>query len=115
MLLIAEIDQRIEIGNAFRPDIAAASAITVVALQAGLRASEIMGLRDVATSSSAPGLTFAVTARGRKHCTTPLRWETVKVLEAWLKEKALARVTAPATNPERYRPDDKLLAFLESL
>ena len=32
-----------------------------------------------------------------------------------LKEKALARVTAPAVNPGRYRPDDKLLAFLESL
>ncbi len=32
-----------------------------------------------------------------------------------LKEKALARVTATAANPGRYRPDDKLLAFLESL
>jgi integrase/recombinase XerD len=32
-----------------------------------------------------------------------------------LKEKALARVTVPATNPGRYRPDDELLAFLESL
>lgn len=32
-----------------------------------------------------------------------------------LKEKALARVAAPATNPGRYRPDDSLLAFLEAL
>lgn len=32
-----------------------------------------------------------------------------------LKEKALARMTAPASNPARYRPDDELLAFLESL
>ena len=32
-----------------------------------------------------------------------------------LKEKALARVVAPASNPKRYRPDDKLLAFLEAL
>jgi integrase/recombinase XerD len=32
-----------------------------------------------------------------------------------LKEKALARVTAPASNLGRYRPDDKLLAFLEAL
>ena len=32
-----------------------------------------------------------------------------------LKEKALARITAPASNPGRYRPDDKLLAFLEAL
>jgi integrase/recombinase XerD len=32
-----------------------------------------------------------------------------------LKEQALSRVTAPATRPNRYRPDDELLAFLESL
>ena len=32
-----------------------------------------------------------------------------------LKEQALARVTAPESNPGRYRPDDKLLAFLEAL
>ena len=32
-----------------------------------------------------------------------------------LKEKALARITAPASHPGRYRPDDTLLAFLEAL
>jgi site-specific recombinase XerD len=32
-----------------------------------------------------------------------------------LKEKALNRVTAPESKPGRYRPDDDLLAFLESL
>ena len=32
-----------------------------------------------------------------------------------LKEQALARMTAPASNPGRCRPDDNLLAFLESL
>jgi integrase/recombinase XerD len=32
-----------------------------------------------------------------------------------LKEKALARVTAPESKPGRYRPDDALLAFLEAL
>lgn len=32
-----------------------------------------------------------------------------------LKEKALSCVAAPATSPGRYRPDDQLLAFLESL
>jgi integrase/recombinase XerD len=32
-----------------------------------------------------------------------------------LKEQALARMTAPASSPGRYRPDDDLLAFLESL
>jgi site-specific recombinase XerD len=32
-----------------------------------------------------------------------------------LKEQALARVAATASLPGRYRPDDKLLAFLEGL
>jgi integrase len=32
-----------------------------------------------------------------------------------LKEQALARMTAPASTPGRYRPDDTLLAFLEAL
>jgi site-specific recombinase XerD len=32
-----------------------------------------------------------------------------------LKEQALARMNMPTTQPDRYRPDDKLLAFLESL
>jgi len=32
-----------------------------------------------------------------------------------LKEKALARIKAPASNTGRYRPGDKLLVFLESL
>jgi integrase len=32
-----------------------------------------------------------------------------------MKEKALARVAAPATPPGRFRPDDNLLAFLEGL
>ena len=32
-----------------------------------------------------------------------------------LKEKALALIAAPASQPGRYRPDDKLLAFLEAL
>lgn len=32
-----------------------------------------------------------------------------------LKEKALARITAPESHPGRYRPDDALLAFLEAL
>jgi integrase/recombinase XerD len=32
-----------------------------------------------------------------------------------LKEKALARITAPESKPGRYRPDDALLAFLEAL
>jgi site-specific recombinase XerD len=32
-----------------------------------------------------------------------------------IKENALSLITAPETKPGRYRPDDKLLAFLESL
>ena len=32
-----------------------------------------------------------------------------------LKEKALEKLETPASKPCRYRPDDKLLAFLEGL
>jgi site-specific recombinase XerD len=32
-----------------------------------------------------------------------------------LKEKALARVASTNAHPSRYKPDDALLAFLESL
>ena len=32
-----------------------------------------------------------------------------------LKEKVLAKTTPPGGKPGRYRPDDKLLAFLKSL
>ena len=32
-----------------------------------------------------------------------------------MKEKALARVAAPAAPMNRFRPDDQLLAFLEGL
>jgi integrase len=32
-----------------------------------------------------------------------------------LKERALAKTAATAARPARFRPDDKLLAFLQSL
>ena len=32
-----------------------------------------------------------------------------------MKEKALSLIAAPAASPGRYRPDDKLLVFLEAL
>ena len=182
-------------------------AILIVALQTGLRASELINLRrcDIVTGT---GAHIRCEGKGRKQRCTPLRRETLKVLEAWLreragadsdplfptirgtklsrdalehivrrhtpvgfqvvplagretgeparsrhstamellhhgvdqsvialwlghesvettqiymhadlrlKEKALARMTAPASNPGRYRPDDNLLAFLEAL
>lgn len=182
-------------------------AILMVALQTGLRASELINLRrcDIVTGT---GAHIRCEGKGRKQRCTPLRRETLKVLEAWLrewagtdsdplfptvrgttlsrdalerlvrrhtlsastscpsligkrvsphvlrhstamellhhgvdqsvialwlghesvettqvylhadlrlKEKALARMAAPASNPGRYRPDDKLLAFLEAL
>jgi site-specific recombinase XerD len=182
-------------------------AILLVALQTGLRASELIGLfcRDVVLGR---GAHIRCTGKGRKERCTPLRRDTVTVLEHWLKERrgstddplfpsnrgdklsrdalehlvwkhcraaavtrpsladkrvsphtlrhstamellqhgvdqtvialwlghesvettqvyihadlrmkemALARVTAPDIKPGRYRPDDKLLAFLESL
>jgi integrase/recombinase XerD len=182
-------------------------AILIVAMQTGLRATELVNLRrcDIVTGT---GAHVRCEGKGRKQRCTPLRRETVKVLEVWLKEqggvdhdplfpthrgsklsrdalehliqrhtasasnscpslkgkrvsphvlrhstamellhhgvdqsvialwlghesvettqvymhadlrlkeKALARMTANASRPGRYRPDDKLLAFLEAL
>jgi site-specific recombinase XerD len=181
-------------------------AILTLALQTGLRASELIGVRrDIVTGT---GAHIRCEGEGRRQPCTPLRRETLAVLEAWvkeragadsdplfptirgtklcrdalehivrghtrsasrscpslvgkrvsphvlrhstamellhhgvdqsvialwlghesvettqvyvhadlrLKEQALARMTAPASNPGRYRPDDELLAFLEAL
>jgi|SRR5579859_346625 len=182
-------------------------AILLVALQTGLRASELIGLRcqDIVLGK---GAHLRCDGKGRKERCTPLRLDTISVLERWLKErrgsaddplfpsmrgdrlsrdalehlvrkhsraaaascpslagkrvsphvlrhstamellqhgvdqtvialwlghesvettqvyihadlrikeKALSRITAPDTKPGRYRPDDKLLAFLEAL
>jgi integrase/recombinase XerD len=182
-------------------------ALLLVAVQTGLRASELTGLRcrDVVLGR---GAHIRCDGKGRKERCTPLRPDTVKLLERWLrerrgsqddplfpsirgdrmsrdalehlvrkhsqaaaascpslagkrisphilrhstamellqhgvdqtvialwlghesvettqvyihadlrmKEKALSRVAAPETPPGRYRPGDKLLAFLEAL
>jgi site-specific recombinase XerD len=182
-------------------------ALLIVALQTGLRASEIINLRrsDIVTGT---GAHVRCEGKGRKQRCTPLRQDTLKVLDRWLrerrgsdkdplfptvrgtklsrdalerlvqkhvlsaskvcpslmekrvsphvlrhstamellhhdvdqsvialwlghesvettqvyihadlrlKEKALARVAAPDMPPGRYRPNDELLAFLESL
>jgi integrase/recombinase XerD len=182
-------------------------AILTVALQTGLRASELVNLRrsDFVIGT---GAHLRCEGKGRKQRCTPLRRETVKMLETWLqerggteydpifptrrgsklsrdalehivrrhtlsaaktclslskkrvsphvlrhslamtllrqgvdqavialwlghervetaqvythadlriKEQALARMTSPPSTPGRYRPDDKLLAFLEEL
>ena len=181
--------------------------LLLVALQTGLRASELVGLRckDVALGT---GAHIRCVGKGRKERCTPLRRETAKAVETWLKEwrsgpdqplfpsmrgnalsrdalehlvrkhcqtaarscpslagkrisphtlrhstamellqhgvdqsvialwlghesvettqiylhadmrlkeQALSRVAAPASKPGRYRPDDQLLVYLESL
>ena len=61
-------------------------AVLMVALQTGLRASEIVGLRrcDVVIGT---GAYIRCEGKGRKQRCTPLRKETVNVLKAWLKER----------------------------
>jgi integrase/recombinase XerD len=50
-----------------------------------------------------------------------LRHESVQTTQIYLhadmaiKERALAPTVPPATSPGRYRPPDRLLAFLEAL
>lgn len=58
--------------------------ILLVTLQTGLRSSELIGLRrqDVVFG---PGAHVRCEGKGRKQRSTPLRKETAKLLEAWLK------------------------------
>jgi integrase/recombinase XerD len=61
-------------------------AILIVALQTGLRASELISLRrgDVVTGT---GAHIRCEGKGRKQRATPLHRETLQVLEVWLKER----------------------------
>ena len=61
-------------------------ALLILALQTGLRASEIVNLvrGDLVTGT---GAHVRCHGKGRKERSTPLRRETVKVLEAWLEER----------------------------
>ena len=61
-------------------------ALLILALQTGLRASEIIGLtvRDLVAGA---GAHIRCTGKGRKERCTPLRRETLKVLEVWLLER----------------------------
>jgi len=62
-------------------------AILVVALQTGMRVSELVQLRcrDIVFGT---GAHIRCEGKGRKRRATPLRRDTVKTLEAWLKERA---------------------------
>jgi integrase/recombinase XerD len=62
-------------------------AILSVALQTGLRVSEIINLRrrDIVTGT---GAHIRCEGKGRKQRCTPLRQEVIKVLDVWLKERA---------------------------
>jgi site-specific recombinase XerD len=61
-------------------------ALLLVAVQTGLRVSELIGLRrtDVALGT---GAHLACTGKGRKQRATPLLPETVSTLKAWLHER----------------------------
>ena len=62
-------------------------AILLLALQTGLRVSELINLncRDVILGT---GAHIRCEGKGRKRRSTPLRRDTVKTIEAWLKERA---------------------------
>jgi site-specific recombinase XerD len=77
-------------------------ALLLLALQTGLRLSEIIGLRcqDVALES---GPHVRCTGKGRKSRSVPLRKETVTILRAWLRERN-AQPDAPLFPNLRGRP-----------
>ena len=62
-------------------------AILLLALQTGLRVSELINLNccDVAFG---PGAHVRCEGKGRKQRSTPLRRDTIKTIEAWLRERA---------------------------
>lgn len=62
-------------------------AVLILALQTGLRVSEIISLRrrDIVTGT---GAHIRCEGKGRKQRCTPLRQEIIKVLDVWLKERA---------------------------
>lgn len=62
-------------------------AVLLLLLQTGLRVSEMINLncRDVVVG---PGAHVRCEGKGRKERCTPLRRETAKVMQAWLKERA---------------------------
>jgi site-specific recombinase XerD len=77
--LLAGVDQRIWIGRRDR-------ALLLLAVQSGLRVSELVGLRcqDVVLGT---GAHVRCQGKGRKDRCTPLRKEAVAVLRAWLREQ----------------------------
>jgi integrase/recombinase XerD len=57
-----------------------------VAVDTGLRASELAGLRNCDVELGT-GAHLSCTGKGRKHRSTPLRKQTAAVLAAWMKER----------------------------
>ena len=84
--LVAAADQQTWIGRRDR-------ALLLLAVQSGLRVSELVGLRsqDVVLGS---GAHVRCQGKGRKERCTPLRKETVTLLRAWLREQ-----NGPPANP----------------
>jgi len=62
-------------------------AILLLALQTGLRVSELVNL-DCADIVLGTGAHIRCEGKGRKQRSTPLRRDTVRTLEAWLKERS---------------------------
>ena len=78
-LLLGNIDQTTWVGRRNH-------ALLLVAVQTGLRLSELTGLRQKDVMLG-PGAYVRCEGKGRKERCTPLAKPTVKVLQAWLKEQ----------------------------
>ena len=79
-------------------------ALLLLAIQTGLRASELVGLQcgDVALGS---GAHIRCTGKGRKERATPLRRETAKLLAAWIGDKDCTSPLFPSIRGERLSRD----------
>ena len=61
--------------------------LLLVAVQTGLRVSELLGLRCKDVALEQTGSHVQCTGKGRKHRCTPLRKDSVQALRAWLRER----------------------------
>ena len=86
-LTAEEIDALLEAPDRSRWEGRRDRALLLVAVQTGLRLSEITGL-DCGDVSMGTGASVRCEGKGRKHRAVPLTTQTVAVLEVWLKERA---------------------------
>ena len=115
----ADIAALIAVTGTLRTPLRRATFATLIGLLAvtGIRVGEAIALdrRDVDLAAGRLTVRFGKFGKARELALHPSSVESYIHADMRLKERALARTRPPGTRPERYRPPDRLIAFLESL